>query len=568
MRLGLATVLLALTSGALSQHVVEFNVSKGLPGVHIGTGPYKARRDTYGQELINSVAGGGYFTQVKIGTPPQTVTMLLDTGSSDAWVLSHEADLCTDKEKQAFYGTTCVDTYNPDDSSTHKTLRTEGFRIVYLDGSSASGEYITDDFTIGNATIEALQMAYVTKAVRGTGILGLGFSISEKAAIKYPNIMDQMANQGLIDCKAYSLYLNDRRSDSGSILFGGIDTDKFIGPLEILPLHRPDGANHTSFEVNFTSITLAYTNGSRLDVPTSILDHPAPAVLDSGTTYSYLPEKMADAIYASVGAIYDPDLRLTVIDCKYLTSEPDLKLTFHFPPSAFITVPVWEMVLDILPPAYPSHPKFSRTCVFGIQSTDIFDGDDSEDEDEDDSVGAGADDDDDDDEDDGKNNDNNNKKSNDKPSNNTNKTKRRQQQQQQQPSSANFTLLGDTFLRSAYVVFDLTHYQVGMAQANLNSSTSTVVELSSSGTSLPRVTGVPTQQTTFTPTPTRRLDVPPDAEPSENAGAAGATVAGLSRGRQSLFGGGGGGGGGGGEALAVVVVTGFWVVLGGIFFSL
>lgn len=504
MRLILAA-LLALSSGASSQHVVQFNVSKDLPGVHVGTGPSLASRGTYSGELVNSLAGGGYFTQVKVGSPPQTITMLLDTGSSDAWVLSHEADLCTDRDKQALYGASCVDTYNPDDSSTHKKIDSDGFKIVYLDGSSASGEYITDHFTIGGATIESLQMAYVKKAVRGTGILGLGFSIGEKAATKYPNIIDEMANQRLIGCKAYSLYLNDRRTDSGSILFGGIDTDKFIGPLEILPLHRPDGANYSSFEVNFTSVSVTYTNGSRLDVSTSVLDHPAPAVLDSGTTYSYLPGKMADTIYASVGAIFDPDLRLAIIDCKYLTSDPKLTITFQFSPTATIAVPVWEMVLDILPSSYPPHPSFSRTCVFGIQSTAIF-----------------------------TTSSKNNKSGKD--------------------SSSNFTLLGDTFLRSAYVVYDLTHYQIGLAQANLNSSSSTVVELSSEGTSLPCVTGVTAQQTTFTPTPTRRPGSggADGSEPSDNA-AAGLKMPGL-RGLWEVFG--------------VVAVTGMWAVLGGVVFAL
>jgi hypothetical protein len=112
---------------------------------------------------------------------------------------------------------------------------------------------------------------------------------------------------------------------------------------------------------------------------------------------------------------------------------------------------VHELILDQLPATYPPPSHFtSRACVFGIQSTALF-------------TAAGT--------------------------------------IKQQP---NFTLLGDTFLRSAYVVYDLSHHQIGLAQANLNSSSSTIIELSSSGTSLPRVTGVAAQQTTFTPTATAR----------------------------------------------------------------
>ncbi|EAQ89703.1 hypothetical protein CHGG_06322 [Chaetomium globosum CBS 148.51] len=438
----LSTVLLALASGASSNHVVQFNVTKGPPGIHVGSAPTLARRETFSERLINNIAGGGYYVKVKVGTPGQDLTMLLDTGSSDAWVLGHDADLCTDRDLQSLYGMPCADTYNPDLSSSEKMIKRGGFKITYLDGGTASGDYITDDFSIGGTTIKSLQMAYVTKAVRGTGILGLGFSISERASTKYPNIMDEMSNQGLIQSKAYSLYLNDRRTDAGSLLFGGIDTDKFIGPLEILPLYKPPGGNYSSFE-------------------------------------------MAQSIHEALSAIHDADLGMTLIDCdSHHLTNPSFHLTFTFTPTSTITIPLHELILDILPPNYlppqnqNAHPKstnppstIKRACVLGIQSTAQF------------------------------------------ASRNTD-------------NQAHFALLGDTFLRSAYVVYDLAHYQIGLAQANLNSTTSTVVELSSStgtstaasgrgedddddqgagtgtGTGLPRLTGVAAQQTTFTPTST------------------------------------------------------------------
>ncbi|KAK4237377.1 putative aspartic-type endopeptidase [Achaetomium macrosporum] len=446
---------LAVASGAASRNVVQFNVTKGLPGIHFGSVRSLARRDSHPEQLVNDISGGGYYVQVEVGTPGQNLTMLLDTGSSDAWVLGHDADLCTDRDLQDVYGMTCTDTYDPAKSSTNKLVKPDGFKITYLDGGTASGDYISDDFTIGGITVKSLQMAYVTKAVRGSGILGLGFSASERAATKYPNIIDEMANQGLIGCKAFSLYLNDRRTDSGTILFGGIDTDKFIGPLSILPLYNPPGGNYSSFEVNFTSISLTFTNGTDLSVPTAVLDHPTSAVLDSGTTLSYLPEKMTAPLYSALNTIFDADLRMTLIDCAYLHTEPSLLLTFTFSPTnARISVPIWELILDILPASYPPPPEFpsGKACVFGIQSTAIFS-----------STGT------------------------------------------VKGGMSNFTLLGDSFLRSAYAVFDLTHYQIGLAQANLNSTTSTVVELSGEGTSLPSLTGVVAQQTTFTPTSTPRV---------------------------------------------------------------
>jgi len=50
-------------------------------------------------------------------------------------------------------------------------------------------------------------------------------------------------------------------------------------------------------------------------------------------------------------------------------------------------------------------------------------------------------------------------------------------------------VLGDVFLRSAYVVYDLTHNQIGLAQANYESSTSTLVEFKSTDSGIPTLTG-------------------------------------------------------------------------------
>ena len=47
-----------------------------------------------------------------------------------------------------------------------------------------------------------------------TGIMGIGFDASESLAIQggqpYPNIIDMMVTQGIIQTRAYSLWLNDQ----------------------------------------------------------------------------------------------------------------------------------------------------------------------------------------------------------------------------------------------------------------------------------------------------------------------------------------------------------------------
>lgn len=44
--------------------------------------------------IDNKSAKGGYFATCKLGTPPQTLDLQLDTGSSDIWVPDTSAQVC------------------------------------------------------------------------------------------------------------------------------------------------------------------------------------------------------------------------------------------------------------------------------------------------------------------------------------------------------------------------------------------------------------------------------------------------------------------------------------------
>ena len=81
-----------------------------------------------------------------------------------------------------------------------------------------------------------------------------------------------------------------------------------------------------------------------------------------------------------------------------------------------------------------------------------------------------------------------------------------------------FALLGATFLRSAYVVYDLENGQLGLAQANLNSDEEAIVEITSGG--LPDVTGVASQSPSASSTTTVSPSDTPDGgdNSSDDAG--------------------------------------------------
>jgi predicted aspartyl protease len=61
-------------------------------------------RATITESLANNETGGDYIAVAKVGTPAQTVTFLIDTGSSDVWMLAKSADLCTQPSLQTQTG--------------------------------------------------------------------------------------------------------------------------------------------------------------------------------------------------------------------------------------------------------------------------------------------------------------------------------------------------------------------------------------------------------------------------------------------------------------------------------
>ena len=165
------------------------------------------RRGPFSENLFNNRSAMTYYATVEVGTPGQKATLIVDTGSSDVWVLSNTADLCTDPDLQDWSQDGCVDSYDRSKSSTSKLIGRDEFSIQYADSSSAEGDYISDNINVGGVTVKGLQMGLALNSTIDVGIMGVGFAANEAAYTPYPSIMDMMASQGLIGIKAYSLYL-------------------------------------------------------------------------------------------------------------------------------------------------------------------------------------------------------------------------------------------------------------------------------------------------------------------------------------------------------------------------
>jgi hypothetical protein len=77
-------------------------------------------------------------------------------------------------------------------------------------GSIVEGEYFSDSFSLGPATVQDLAVGVATFAINEPyGLLGVGLRAGEAVPNLHPTILDQMYKQGLIGSISYSLYLDD-----------------------------------------------------------------------------------------------------------------------------------------------------------------------------------------------------------------------------------------------------------------------------------------------------------------------------------------------------------------------
>ncbi|KAI0393135.1 eukaryotic aspartyl protease [Xylariaceae sp. FL0594] len=298
-----------------------------------------------------------YYAELSVGTPPQQVFVQLDTGSFELWVnpscsaLQGPADV---RFCQA------VGQYDPS-SSTSAVLLSTGKTLNYGIGS-ADIRYVKDHIGLAgtDTVLTNVQFGVATDTVdEFAGILGIGHGVN--VTIRYRNMIDQLADQGVTKTKAFSLALGSKDEQEGVVVFGGLDTSKFTGPLQtqpIIPANRaPDGVPR--YWINMESLTLVppggkdkkqYTNGTMA------------VFLDSGATLTLLPTALADAIAADFGAGAVSNDGFYSVDCDLNNQAGMLDFAFE---GVTIHVPYREIVREV-------QAGFGMQCFLGIAPSDDF----------------------------------------------------------------------------------------------------------------------------------------------------------------------------------------------------
>ncbi|KAF4342001.1 aspartic ase precursor [Fusarium beomiforme] len=291
-----------------------------------------------------------YIANIKVGTPPQSLKMALDTGSADLWVQSTDTVFRTNTEGP------WAPRYQPNSSKTSHRLRDAEWEVEYVDGTHANGIVYLDtvrlgDFELKNTAIQSAQIVAprFEQETELTGILGLAKSLPSNIDPPTPSFLDKL--RPLLDDPVFTVDM--RRNATGRFDFGHIDESRAKDNISWMTTSE----DSPHWDVTFD--TTAWTGLRQVWIA-----HSFEATIDTGTTLLFLPGDLASMYW---------------YDVPYMRIDPRLSNAFTFPckfandlPDLMFKVPGTEHILKIPGPYLSYSPTDNDTdyCWGGLQSAE------------------------------------------------------------------------------------------------------------------------------------------------------------------------------------------------------
>ncbi|KAI4987988.1 hypothetical protein ZWY2020_029618 [Hordeum vulgare] len=317
-----------------------------------------------------SAAGAdhGFMTQVAIGTPPRTQTVLIDTAASFSWVqcspcarngcYSQDGPLF-DTRTSSTYATVpcstqpCVSV----DATMARTNCSDGdkaclYRVEYTDRSVSQGRVSRDTLTLGQEKLHGFMFGCSRHHEPTFGRYSGIFGFANDRVSFFSQVVEKSRQY-----RAFSYYLPSP-SSVGYIQVGSYDD----GGLAFTPMF----SRNLYYFLALTGITV---DGSPIDLASSKLSKPSEFVmyLDLGSAFSLLPshvyKRLCDAVDQGIkgydrihggeqSCCFDPsflsteravptvqiqfrnDVRLVLNEARLTYETPDERLCLGFVPSA------------------------------------------------------------------------------------------------------------------------------------------------------------------------------------------------------------------------------------------
>ncbi|KXT11181.1 hypothetical protein AC579_6863 [Pseudocercospora musae] len=381
---------LILLIPALTHGLLELSMSRTNANPSLRHGSYCResderfdKRDTIASNVFNNLdwqPGGSYYINVTVGSPPQNQTVFLSTASSDTFFNSFSVSACQPGHTDAIQA--CGGgSFHAVDSDTYQEIsRAPAFNTSFVDGSWAVGPLASDVIGIGDVALSnahfGIAETFESPYGASFGFLALGYYNNEAVDNSaYPNIIESMVQAGAINSRLFSIHLGSTADASGSILFGGVDTSKYVGNLGIVNILSTSSSltffdtRISDAEVNINDHTypLWSSGNNGQDTYYNSSDARTETSLDPASSGWFLPQDLYDAHIQPHFSFVDQN---GLCICDYANSNDTITLTFDSQVS--VKFDTSELIVPLFNSTTGERLRFvngTEACVFSISGT-------------------------------------------------------------------------------------------------------------------------------------------------------------------------------------------------------
>ncbi|KHN93955.1 Peptidase aspartic [Metarhizium album ARSEF 1941] len=281
---------------------------------------------------------------LQVGTPPQTVFVEPDTGSSPFWVPNLPPGLSREGPLPVYF-----------DLAASKTSRDlhRPEKMSYA-GEKAYTQLFMDEVAIAGRSLGMFRMgvANVSQSNLGriVGTLGLLPPSAPEWADSF--ILKRLVDRKITQSQAFGAGIRNR--GRGSLTLGGYDTAKFSGRLEKFPIVPNKNDNYV---MKMQTVTLSTGGGKQTTVlDTSLTDgKPVTIGLDTGAPVVVFAYEIFKAVAQNLGAGLEKGL--VTLPCDLVDSKGSLDLRMS--DSTTISLPLADLLVGRL--------DDGKRCMMAIQ---------------------------------------------------------------------------------------------------------------------------------------------------------------------------------------------------------
>ena len=305
--------------------------------------------------LFAAEGGSLFLTKITVGTPEQSLEVVVDTGSSDTWLVLANFTCLDPTTSAVLPQKSCLfPRFFKSASSSLSVIPNTNFNISYQDGEYVNGVMVKETISVAGIVLKQQEMALATETAwygdgYSSGLLGLAYPYLTNA---YPG--NNASTDDSNDYQPYnppftsmyeqnktssmfSLALNRQPSTSppgsisgGCLAIGGIPNiphaSTFVStPINVAAVTANNMSIYEYYSITVDGYGVSSNKNAQFNMANTksttkvqLLDRSTPAIVDSGTTLLLAPNDVAEAVALAFDppGEYDEYSGYIIVECN------------------------------------------------------------------------------------------------------------------------------------------------------------------------------------------------------------------------------------------------------------